>query len=267
MVQTIFIFIHLILIGITWYNAGKINYKKRKLKKESNYPNTEDENQQTQEKIKKADEERNKLIIIGIFLSLGILCWVIANIKPKYYTNYLWFILLIPASMYIAAKAYYSGSKYKVNRGKKLGKVCNILLIISCVILFVAFEGITVNPHGTTEKTTTRIDIVNTNISETGTLVWSVTMENSTDSVYKYYYQQKDGRIRLETIPADDTTVYYLPEGEKQGFVNKIKLTQYEYNNNSYPAVKTDKIYSQSEKYEIWIPKGSIETSIEPVEN
>lgn len=75
MLQTVLIIIHLILIAVVWYRAG----------------------------------EKNSFILknIGVCLNLAIFIWPIVNIKPEWYGNYMWFILLVPVSIFIATLLYY----------------------------------------------------------------------------------------------------------------------------------------------------------------
>lgn len=186
----------------------------------------------------------------------------------------MWFITLVPASITIALFALETGGCNITEGGRDIGEGA----IYSCVITFVliVFSAISIvfdiSIPGPSEETTTRIDIVNVNdskevtgsVSGGGFLIYSVNGSVSTDNVYCYYYQQEDGGFKLASIPADDSTIYYLPEGETKGYINKITTTTtYYYDNNNYPAVKTDEVYEQSCKYEIYVPEGSIGTYYE----
>lgn len=259
MLQTVLIIIHLILIAVVWYIVGYIYLDKCSAI--------------TNEEITKLNREFIISVIIGVCLNLAIVVWPIVNIRPEWYCNYMWFITLVPASITIALFALETGGCNITEGGRDIGEGA----IYSCVITFVliVFSAISIvfdiSIPGPSEETTTRIDIVNVNdskevtgsVSGGGFLIYSVNGSVSTDNVYCYYYQQEDGGFKLASIPADDSTIYYLPEGDTKGYINKITTTTYYYDNNNYPAVKTDEVYEQSCKYEIYVPEGSIGTYYE----
>lgn len=250
MLQTVLIIIHLILIAVVWYIVGYIY-----LEKDNAIPN---------EKVTRLNKEFIISVIIGVCLNLAIVVWPILNIEPEFYWNYMWFITLVPASITIALFALVSG-------GCDIGEGLVWSVLITFILIIFSFVSILFNVPGPSEETTTRIDIVNVNdskevtgsVSGGGFLIYSVNGNVSTDNVYCYYYQQEDGGFKLASIRADDSTIYYLPEGETKGYINKITTTTYYYDNNNYPAVKTDEVYEQSCKYEIYVPEGSIETYYE----
>lgn len=259
MLQTVLIIIHLILIAIVWALAGNLCKYESPIEYEKN-----------KEKII-INPKAMLLIFIGICLNLGIIYWLVANIKPTWYGNYIWFILLVPISISIALFAFAKkAEKYKLFIDSISSIVfCLVILIIVAIIMFIPSHNMTL---GKPEETTTKIDIVNVNdsnevtgsISGEGFLVYLTNGSISKDKLCcYYYYQQKDGGFKLANIPADKITVYYLKEGETESYINKITTTTYFFNNRNYPAVKTDKIFDQTERYEIHVPEGSIGTYYE----
>ena len=257
MLQTVLIIIHLILIAVVWYIVGYIY-----LEKSIAIPN---------EKVTRLNTEFIISVIIGVCLNLAIAVWLIVNIRPEWYCNYMWFITLVPASITIALFALVSGGCDITEGGRDISEGFIWSGLITFILIIFSFVSILFNVPGPSEETTTRIDIVNVNdskevtgsVSGGGFLIYSVNGNVSTDNVYCYYYQQEDGGFKLASIRADDSTIYYLPEGETKGYINKITTTTYYYDNNNYPAVKTDEVYEQSCKYEIYVPEGSIGTYYE----
>ena len=265
MLQTVLIIIHLILIAVVWYIAGNISGEKGEIKEKYEFEGIRNE-----EGISILNEKLVIPVIVGICLNLAIFYWVVVNTKPEEYFNYIWFVLLVPVSIFIALAAFSSnGDSFKAYIASF---VCGFICL--CLFFMILLFMIVPNSHmilGEPEETTTRIDIVNVNdskevtgsISGGGFLVFSIKGSISTNNVYSYYYQQEDGSFKLASIPADESSIYYLPEGETQGYINKITTTTYYYDNMNYPAVKTDEIESQSERYEIYVPEGSIGTYYE----
>ena len=259
MLQTVLIIIHLILIAIAWYIVGYILGKKYELKLKYEFAETSNKKE-----ISIINRKLAISIIVGICLNLGIIYWLISNIKPAWYGNYVWFITLVPVSIFIALVC---ALRYPVD-------VDGIIVVVGFICIgFISwgFTSMFIGTPGEPVETTTRIDIANVNdskevtgsVSGGGFLIYSVNGSVSTDNVYNYYYQQEDGGFKLANIPADKSTIYYLPEGETKGYINKITTTTYYYDNNNYPAVKTDEVYEQSCKYEIYVPEGSIGTYYE----
>lgn len=72
---------------------------------------------------------------------------------------------------------------------------------------------------------------------------------------YKYYYMLEDGSIKLGSIPADDTTIYYIKSGEEP-YLETIVTTRYEVDNNKKPA--TCQEIGKTTTYRLYIPEGSI---------
>ena len=232
MLQTVLIIIHLILIAVVWYIVGIISGEKGEIKEKYQLQGIRNE-----EGISILNEKLVISVFVGICLNLAILYWVVVNTKPEEYFNYIWFVLLVPVSIFIALATFsMNGYSYKAYIASFMsGFVC------LCLFIIILFSMISPDSHrisGKPEETTTRIDIVNVNdskevtgsVSGGGFLIYSV-----------------NGSV-------------YLPEGETKGYINKITTTTYYYDNMNYPAVKTDKIESQTERYEIYVPEGSIAT-------
>ena len=77
----------------------------------------------------------------------------------------------------------------------------------------------------------------------------------SEKSEYHYYYQQEDGGIKLGTIPADDTTIYYV--GEDEGaYLETTVETRYTLNYNNNPATIWDE--TSETTYKLYVPEGSV---------
>lgn len=72
---------------------------------------------------------------------------------------------------------------------------------------------------------------------------------------YNYYYMSEDGGIKLGTIPAEDTTIYYI-ESDEEPYLETIVTTKYEINNNNNPPTR-EKL-GETATYNLFIPEGSI---------
>lgn len=79
-------------------------------------------------------------------------------------------------------------------------------------------------------------------------------------SEYKYYYQLEDGGIKLGTIPADSTTLYYI-EDDEEPYLETITTSTYTINNNTNPP--TREYEEVKTTYKLYVPKGSITTTYE----
>ena len=77
----------------------------------------------------------------------------------------------------------------------------------------------------------------------------------SEKSEYHYYYQQEDGGIKLGTIPAEDTTIYYVEE-EEDSYLETTVETTYIWNYNDNPATIFDEISETT--YKLYVPEGSV---------
>lgn len=78
---------------------------------------------------------------------------------------------------------------------------------------------------------------------------------SSEKSVYKYYYQQEDGGIKLDSVSADDTTIYILKDGE-QPHIETVVTTSYYLNYNNNPATRC--MESAEVSYKLYVPEGAI---------
>lgn len=77
----------------------------------------------------------------------------------------------------------------------------------------------------------------------------------SEKSEYHYYYQLEDGGIKLGTIPADATTIYYVGEGE-DAYLETTVETTYTWNYNNNPATIWDE--NAETTYKLYVPEGSV---------
>lgn len=99
---------------------------------------------------------------------------------------------------------------------------------------------------------------VSGNVSGGGFVIFHVTGSVSEESVYKYYYLLPDGGAKLGQVKADDTTIYYIENGESP-YLEKIESTKYcmDYNNN--PPTECDHSWHDTKiTYKLHVPKGSI---------
>lgn len=95
--------------------------------------------------------------------------------------------------------------------------------------------------------------------SFSGSIIY-VQGSSSEKSVYKYYYQQEDGGIKLASISADDTTIYILKEGE-QPHIETVVTTSYYLNYNNNPATRC--MENSEISYKLYVPEGSITNAYE----
>lgn len=252
MLQTVCIIIHLMLIALVYWKVGRTNDI---IRKNSNPLYYDGEEVIDVNKIKILFVKEFCLVGLGVCLNLAIFYWLEVNRKPEWYANYMWFVLLVPLSIFIAT--LFSGLTDKtIELIQNMSGLASFFILIICI--FVTIFGVTV--PGNPEQTITRINIENVSDSEKQSAVYSVNGNAPSCNVYTYYYRGENNEIKQAVIPANESKIYYLQEGETQGYIKKITTTRYEYNVNSYPAIKTDKVVEQSEKYEIHIPSGSIKT-------
>lgn len=254
MLQTVFIIIHLILIALVWSIVRRTHDF---IERNGYRPFLNEKEAIDRNETKKLLVKEFCLIGIGVCLNIAIFYWVKVNQKPEWYGNYMWFVLLVPVSIFIAALC--SGFSGEINELIiRVSGSASLCFLLTC--LWVMIFGVTV--PGNAEKSTETINIVNINNGkEEGNnkaLLYSLNDENKKGNAYIYYYRGKNKKIERGIIPESRSKIYYLQEGETQGYIEKITTTRYKYEVKSYPAVKTDKIDSQSERYKIYIPEGSI---------
>lgn len=73
--------------------------------------------------------------------------------------------------------------------------------------------------------------------------------------VYRYYYQLDDGGIKLGTVDANSTTIYFIGDDETPR-LGTVVSTYYKINHNKEPAVKEE---TRTEtRYELYVPEGSV---------
>lgn len=78
--------------------------------------------------------------------------------------------------------------------------------------------------------------------------------------VYKYYYKIEDGGIRMGTIPADSTTIYFLKDGEEP-YLEKILTTSYAINNNDNPPTRYWETTTTT--YKLYVPESAVTNAYE----
>lgn len=129
-----------------------------------------------------------------------------------------------------------------------IGVVVTIIAYIICGYLYLG----NVDKCETPDVKTTNCTVICANDGSTVSGGVFYVHENS---VYKYYYELEDGGIKLATIPADCTTLYFIESGE-QAYLETIVTTTYYLNNNEAPATRWFE-HSQT-YYKLYVPKGSI---------
>ncbi len=78
--------------------------------------------------------------------------------------------------------------------------------------------------------------------------------------VYAYYTKNEKGNFVLNTIPAKNTEISYLSEGE-QPYLEITTKTYYSLNTNHIPATKCEEYKKTS--YVLYVPEGSIQEIFE----
>lgn len=96
-----------------------------------------------------------------------------------------------------------------------------------------------------------------------GTMSSNVNGEIKQTDVYKFYYvaNSKTGEIRLMTVNANSTSIFYVEEGEDPYLLKKV-ITPYSLDYNVDPPQKCN-VGKSTVTYELHIPKGSIVGSFE----
>lgn len=85
--------------------------------------------------------------------------------------------------------------------------------------------------------------------------VFYVSGSVSEKPVYRYYYQLNDGGVKLGTIDANSTTIYFIEEDDVP-HLDTMVYTYYIINHNKEPAAK--EINKTETRYELYVPKGSV---------
>ena len=91
-----------------------------------------------------------------------------------------------------------------------------LFLLVSCLIFMCSGCSIDCDFHYdtviSTHKILTATDVTTVNgiISGGGCIVWHISGSVSETSVYRFYYQLEDGGMKLEEIPSESTTIYYI---------------------------------------------------------
>ena len=99
MLQTVCIIIHLMLIALVYWKVGRTNDI---IRKNSNPLYYDGEEVIDVNKIKILFVKEFCLVGLGVCLNLAIFYWLEVNRKPEWYANYMWFVLLVPLSIFIA---------------------------------------------------------------------------------------------------------------------------------------------------------------------
>lgn len=98
------------------------------------------------------------------------------------------------------------------------------------------------------------------NVAGGGFVVFSVIGSVEEESVYKYYYLLPDGGAKLGQVNADETTIYYIDEGEKPR-LDKVTTTYYSLDYNESPPKECR--HKSTVTYKLYVPRGSISSVYE----
>lgn len=190
---------------------------------------------------------RNQLLLLCIAIELCIISCILIVV-----TNHDSFA--IPKILFFISCCIYILDKEK-------GTPCIYFqagLIVSIIITLIIFTSHFSNAQ---ETTTTTYNLINVKTSDYNIVnlrsVFLVTKGSvSTESVYKYYYQEGDGGIKQGFVPVDSTTIYFVKPNES-AYLEKIKLNYY-LENDSLINYKIRFLDHSDITYRLYIPKDSL---------
>lgn len=212
---------------------------------------------------KRKNMSKTEKIVVIIFLGLGVvsaiaLCVLLLMTWTAFTIG--WIFVIITISVYILFKE----RGIECNSAGILLVVTVLAFIIGVVIYYRNIKA--AEPEIST--VTTKIDIVcandnttiNGSINGIGLFVYYVHGSVEQSDMYKYYYCTDDGGFKMTSIPADDTTIYYLKDGEKQPYIldHTITTITKTYNHNVTPSKLFKEETTSVHQYEIHVPEGSI---------
>lgn len=193
--------------------------------------------------------ERLYKIIAIILVILGIISLII--IKRNLFT--------IPKILLFISISLLAWSITKADFWSLSYGIGIIITVIAYIIAAVLYLG-NIRKSETTDITVTKTSILcaKDNSVISGGMsggIFYVQASVSEKSEYHYYYQQEDGGIKLGTIPADDTTIYYVGEDEGTYLETTVETT-YTLNYNNNPATILDE--TSETTYKLYVPEGSV---------
>lgn len=173
-----------------------------------------------------AETHWNIMIIPKVIVFISVCLYVLFKEELETCGPF-WMGILIAFIAWIITGYFYIGKLEKTNDPDVAITTCNVLCAKDGTMTSGSFSGTIIYVHGS----------------------------SSEKSVYKYYYQQEDGGIKLGSISVDDTTLYFLEDGEEPR-IETISTTWYYMNYNNNPATRC--LETTNITYKLYIPEGSI---------
>lgn len=139
--------------------------------------------------------------------------------------------------------------------------IATIVVHIICGIVYLCNFKMSDTPEITT--TSTILVCAKDDYSINGNLFGSILYVQgsvSEKAVYKYYYKLPDGGIKQGSIPAKDTTIYFIKDGEEPR-LDTVVATYYNMNHNTNPPKQCGAYPTTT--YELYVPEGSVDNIYE----
>ncbi len=135
-----------------------------------------------------------------------------------------------------------------------------VVVIVSYIIGGICYWR-NIQEYENTDISVEKVELVNAkdNLSVKGSF-YILDGEVHGEFVYAYYTKNEKGNFVLNTIPAENTEISYLSEGE-QPYLEITTKTYYSLNTNHTPATKCEEYKETS--YVLYVPEGSIQEIFE----
>lgn len=207
--------------------------------------------------------------ILGLFLLSSVALWV-----TVYYTNYNGYFfskILLYIAICLMVFAYrHSHSFYDWNHVTKVLTGISIIFGIVWLVSFVIVAFIQFNTYWgnfvdcedpTITISTTNIIGANDTFSVTGNMsggLFYTTGSISEELVYYYYYKNENGDIVSGHIPAEETKIILIRQGEGIPRVEAITTTPCQTDYNVTPPEHILKTGLATTTYKLYVPDGSV---------
>lgn len=204
-------------------------------------------------KLRKFNESKICKTIIIVRVSVPIILWAIFSILMAT-RNITIIIGMIAVFVFVFSFLLYMKYEKKLEIMLGVSGIAALSMIVVGIVYFINIKKYEI-PDVVVTKTPIICAKDNSVIS--GSMsggIFYVQASVSEKSEYHYYYQQEDGGIKLGTIPADDTTIYYL-DGKNAYLETTVTTTYYlDYNNNPASRWSEESVI----KYKLYVPEGSV---------
>lgn len=201
--------------------------------------------------------ERSKLnIALNIIGVLLVFAFGVVQITTHWTVFAIPKILLLFAICIIVKSFFFDDAEDSVN----CIYACIIVVIVSYIIGGICYWH-NIQECETPDISVEKVELVNAkdNLSVKGSFsIFGGEVHG--EFVYAYYTKNEKGNFVLNMIPAENTEISYLSEGE-QPYLEITTKTYYQLNTNNTPATKCQEYEEKS--YVLYVPEGSIQEIFE----